>query len=410
LAGPVDRLATLLRRGKSKGWTTNTALAALIYPYFEHLVWKQFQHHLQAGEFDLVHRLTPLSPTAPSPLARKCHRIGVPFLLGPLNGGVPWPRAFDSARRAEREWLSYVRGLYKLLPGHRSTLRHASAILIGSQDTLRQVPRKYLWKTHYVPENAIDPERFTLPRTRKPGKPLRCVFLGRLVPYKGADMLLEAAAPLLRSGTITLDILGDGPQMPQLREFVRAHGLENAVRLPGWVPHTQVQDYLAPCDLFTFPSIREFGGAVVLEAMALGLVPVVVNYGGPAELVTPDTGFLLPLGTRRQIVESLRQTLAQCAEHPEQLEEKSRAAMQRVRAHFTWDAKARQVLSIYRQLLYPGLEPQKPQRAQRKEREWKDVLLSPRRLHGRDARGTDGANSTTGVPPVQAALDQRMPP
>ena len=200
VARPLAKISTALRGGKGKGWTTSTAFSSIAYYYFEHLVWKKFECKLRSGEFDLVHRITPLSPTTPSLLAKKCRRIGVPFILGPLNGGVAWPRAFDSARRAEREWLSYVRGAHRLLPGYRSTRRDASAIIIGSRDTWNQMPRRYWNKCIYVPENAIDPDRFTANRTRRAVRPIRIAFLGRLVPYKGADMLIEAAAPLVKRG------------------------------------------------------------------------------------------------------------------------------------------------------------------------------------------------------------------
>src|SRR5205823_221296 len=150
------------------------------------------------GEFDLVHRLTPLSPTIPSTLARKCARAGVPFVLGPLNGGLPWPEGFGGARRREREWLSYVREGYRLLPGYRATRQHAAAIISGSRSTYEQLSDNYKSKAVYIPENAVDPARFSRRVEGCVELPLRVAFVGRLVPYKGADMLLEAAAPLIR--------------------------------------------------------------------------------------------------------------------------------------------------------------------------------------------------------------------
>lgn len=95
IAAPFYRLAELLRGGAGKGWTTITAIQSLTYPYFEHLVWQKFGDAIKNREFDLVHRVTPLSPTSPSSLAAKCKRANVPFVLGPLNGGLLWPKGFN---------------------------------------------------------------------------------------------------------------------------------------------------------------------------------------------------------------------------------------------------------------------------------------------------------------------------
>lgn len=348
VARPFWRLGELLRGGAGKGWTTAAAVNMVSYYYFEHLLWKRFGAAIQAKQFDVVHRITPLSPTTPSRLAKKCNKAGVPFVVGPLNGGVPWPKAFDAARRQEKEWLSYVRNAYKLLPGYRSTLQESAALMIGSCDTLAQVPQQFRNKCVYLPENAIDPARFSLrAQAYSGGGPLRACFVGRLVPYKGPDMLLEAAEPLLRSGQLVIDILGDGPLMGALQNWVQTRGLESSVNLPGWVVHQDLQGIMCKSQLLTFPSIREFGGGVVLEAMALGLVPVIVDYAGPAELVTPETGFTVPLGTRQEIIAAMRAKLEHICAQPAELQSMSSSAANRVQQLFTWQKKAEQVCTVY---------------------------------------------------------------
>lgn len=358
VARPLWRASTALRGSKGVGWTTSTSIAAFAYYYFEYLVWKRFGKAILRGDFDVIHRVTPLSPTIPSILAKRCLHAGVPFVIGPLNGGLPWPKGFDSARRKEREWLSYVRSAYKFLPAYKSTLVSAAALIVGSNDTLQQIPSVFHYKCIYLPENAIDPDKFSLQALPVYSGCLRACFVGRLVPYKGPDMLLEALAPLLRNGCLQLDIVGDGPLMSTLRDYVRTERLEGSVTLHGWVDHHHLQEVMCRSQLLTFPSIREFGGGVVLEAMALGIVPVVVDYGGPGELVTDGTGFKVPIGQRAEIIANFRATVSALCDAPQQISVMSETARKHARTLFTWNAKAEQVMQIYDWVL--GRRNEKP--------------------------------------------------
>lgn len=359
VARPLHRLAETLRMGSGKGWTMTTAINAVSYPYFERLLWRRFGADIRAGAYDLVHRVTPLSPTIQSSVAAKCAAAGVPFVMGPLNGGVPWPADFDAERRREREWLSYVRGAYKFLPGRNSSLRAASVILTGSRHTQSEIPARYRDKTVWLPENAIDTARFNLVSEQRLDGPVRACFIGRLVPYKGPDMLLEAAAPLLRDRRMQLDIIGDGPMRTALERQAVSLKITQAVTFHGNLPHDQVQKVAVQSNLLTFPSIREFGGGVVLEAMALGVVPVIVDYAGPGELVDAQTGYKIPLGRRDQIITALTSQLTAIAADPSALPALAATARARVQEHFTWAAKAQQVRRIYDTVLQGGELPDK---------------------------------------------------
>jgi glycosyltransferase involved in cell wall biosynthesis len=343
IARPMWKLASALRLG----WTMGTAISSISYAYFEKLVWQEFGAAIKGGKYDIVHRVTPLTPTTASAIATKCAQANVPFVVGPLNGGVPWPRGFDSERRREREWLSYVRGAYKFLPGRDRMLKASAAIIVGSRYTESEIPMRYRGKCFYLPENAIDPKRFNLIAKQDGSLPLRACFIGRLVPYKGPDMLIEAAAPLLRNGKMRLDIIGDGPMMSDLVAQVSREGVADAVTFHGWLGHEDVQAVAAQTHLLTFPSIREFGGGVVLEAMALGVVPVIVDYAGPSELVSDDMGYKIPIGSRIEIIEALRGVLEKITDNPAVLADMASKGRFAVNYFFTWEVKALQVLQIY---------------------------------------------------------------
>jgi len=323
-------------------------MLSLAYPYFEHLVWQQFGDRIAEKEFDVVHRLIPVSPASPSLLATRCREVGVPFVIGPLNGGLLWPPGFEAARKREGEYPSVLRELHRLMPGYYATRRDATAIVVASKTTMNQVPRVFRNKTFYLPENAIDPKRFTVRRTRRASAPLKVVFVGRVVPCKAMDLFLEAAAQLIRDRKVSVEIVGDGPDVPVLNKIIDREGLGERVHLTGWVEHTKVQDRLVNADLLAFPSIRDFGGGAVLEAMAVGLAPIIVNYGGPAELVTDETGYVVPLGSPAEIRASLRKLLESLVTNPSEIDRKGAAAYTQAHKEFTWAVKARKMTEIYR--------------------------------------------------------------
>lgn len=141
--------------------------------------------------------------------------------------------------------------------------------------------------------------------------------------------------------------------LPELTAQADSLGIAATVTFHGHLPHPQVQQILAAANLLTFPSIREFGGGVVLEAMALGVVPMVVDYAGPGELVTAETGFAIPLGTRQQIAARMEQALADVLRDPTRLTTMAAAARRTVQDHYTWDAKAAQIIAMYRDVPKP---------------------------------------------------------
>lgn len=337
--------------GANRSWTVHAVRSTLAYYYFERLVWARLGPRIRAGQFDVVHRLTPLSPATPSTLSRRCARVGIPFVLGPLNGGVPWPRGFRGTQMREREWLSHVRDLQRLLPGHRATRRNASAILVGSRTAYGELDPGYAGKIVYIPENAVDPARFDRKVERPGGLPLRVVFVGRLVPVKGADLLLKAAAPLARSGKLRLEFIGEGPEKPALRSLAEREAIIDAVEFTGWVEHRRLQERLIHSDVLGFLSVREFGGAVVLEAMATGLPAIVLDFGGPAELVSPATGFAVPMGSAEDVVRGARSVLEGLVAEPSVAREMGERARRRVLRTFTWPAKAAQTVEVYRWVL-----------------------------------------------------------
>ena len=355
VAAPLHRLATLLPGAAGRSWTLSTASMWPHYLMFERLVFERFRRPLLQGEFDLIHRITPLSPIFPSPLSGWTE---TPMLIGPLNGGLPFPKEFPELGWRELEWLKPLRSLHRLMPYYRSTWTRLAGAIAASRHTEKEIPSWFRGKRFFLPENGVDPNRFPLAsRWSEPESPFRFFTVGRLSPLKAFDLVIEAMAGSALLKKCRLSIAGDGPERRNLELLSERRGLQGVVEFLGWLDQPSLAREYARSQAFVFPSLKDFGGAVVLEAMSAALPCVVVKYGGPGELISDVTGVPIPLRPRAELIGLLRQKMEDLATDHGRCRQVGEAAAQDVRERWTWDAKAKQVTDIYRELLDPFAVP-----------------------------------------------------
>ncbi len=351
------------------------ALTAFNYPFslaFEWRAWRRLRRRIMAGEFDVVLRLLPVTSVLPSPFAFFLRKGPIPFVIGPINGGLPWPRGFSQADK-QKEWISNLRDVYRYLPFARATFRHAAAIIAGSSQTYAEF-EAHREKLFFVPENGISRSLFSSPpnHSHREGK-LQLIFVGRLVPYKACDLALRAAARLLRSGSAHFTVVGDGPERTRLEDLTRSLGVDKAVLFCGMLSHADTLQQLRAADVLVFPSIREFGGGVVFEALAVGAIPVVVDFGGPGDIVQPEVGYKVPLTSEGDVVSQIESVLQDLADNPAVRERLRYRGMSYARERLSWDGKAAIVTQILQWAVQRGPKPSLPPA--------RHVSLHPRR-HG----------------------------
>jgi glycosyltransferase involved in cell wall biosynthesis len=340
----------------------NQALTASLYPLylaFEWCAWRQLRRRIFADEFDVVLRIYPMNAVFPSPFAFFLRKGPIPFVIGPLNGGLPYVRGFSQAGNQKR-WISGLRGLYRYMPFARGTYRNARAIIGASSQTCAEFAA-YRDKVFFVPEPGIAQGLcFGDTRSREPGTKLELIFVGGLIPCKACDLGLRAAAPLLRNDLAHFTIVGDGPERGNLEQLVKSLGIENAVSFAGWVSHEEVLKRLRSADVMVFPSVRDFGAGVVFEALATGAVPVVADFGGPGDIVYPAVGFKVPLKNENDFVAQMEGILTELAHDRDRLERLRQQGMAYARECLTWDAKALATTRVLRWVVGQGPKPDLP--------------------------------------------------
>lgn len=335
------------------------AFAYLTSIAFEWQTWRQMRTRIMAGEFDVVLRLLPVPAVRPSPFAFFLRNAPVPFVVGPVSGGLPWPPGFAHAKN-QKQWIYSLRHLHRFLPFARSTYRRAAAIIAGSSQTHAEFAR-HRGKLFFLPENGIDNSLCPgVARDHEPERKLDLIFVGGLVPRKSCDLALRAAAPLLRNGSARFTVVGDGPERSHLERLTRSIRIEKAVSFCGFVKHEEVLRRLRESDVLVFPSVRDFGGGVVFEALAAGVVPVVVDFGGPGDIVRPEVGFKVPLTNEDGVVSSIEQILLKLAEDRVLLASMRQRAVSYARERLTWDAKAQALTQVMLWALCRGPKPNLP--------------------------------------------------
>ncbi len=315
----------------------------------------------QGAEWDLVHAPTPVSPLA----ATRLYRLGLPVVLGPWNGNLGTPKGFGELLKADSPWLYPVRNLGRVADALIGGTRHARMILTATEATLAGIPRRYRDRCVAMLENGVEPETFVptpWPRPPRPAdgaadgadeaEPLRLVFVGRLVPFKGVGLLLEALARFKARSPVPLQltIVGDGPMRGEWGTEVTRLGLQAEVDFAGNLPLPAVATTIAAAHCFCLPSVRESGGAVLLEAMACARPVIAVGFGGPAEIVDDEVGRLLPATGPEAVIAGLVSALEDLVSHPDAWCRRGEAGRARVEARYSWDAKIDRAVALYRQV------------------------------------------------------------
>jgi len=121
--------------------------------------------------------------------------------------------------------------------------------------------------------------------------------------------------------------------------------------------HAEAMRRLRLSDVLVFPSVREFGGGVVFEALAVGAVPLVAAFGGPGDIVNPEVGYKVRLTNESDVVAQMERALTELVHDRNLLERLRKQGMSYARERLTWDTKAKDVTDILRWVLRQGPKP-----------------------------------------------------
>jgi len=287
--------------------------------------------------FDLFHQITFSNDWMPSFIAPA---LPIPFVWGPIGGGQKVPRELMGTlagrdRRQERA-RTLLQSLWRATPARRRCARKASAILVCNKETRAVLSR---WEDKIVdfPVNGISREAIAAGAgpVRRDG--FRMLYVGRFDPIKGLPLALDALR-ILRAvaPSATLELVGEGPERPRLEAMAVRLGVADRLVWTPWSPRSEIFAKMRRSDVFIFPSLRDGGGAVVVEAMASGLPVVCLDVGGPGFHVRDGYGVKIRPGRPDAVAAELAAAVGRFWCDPGLRDRVGRAARERAASYYEW--------------------------------------------------------------------------
>jgi glycosyltransferase involved in cell wall biosynthesis len=181
----------------------------------------------------------------------------------------------------------------ELLKRHRSwVVRQADRVIVPSQYLANWivkwgVPTERIAVIYNAAEIPDGVEPLPIPLKT----PIKAVTVGRLIPLKQVDRLIEALREIPELGLV---VVGDGPERPRLERIAQELGVSGRVYFAGQRSKKETLSLMAACDFFVLNSTHEGLPHAILEAMALGLPVIATAVGGTPEVVRDgETGVLV---------------------------------------------------------------------------------------------------------------------
>ena len=249
--------------------------------------------------FDIIHQITPVEFKAVADYSG----LNARTVVGPIGGGEYALRQYRRYQKGEWHVELFRRVLNEVCVRCSSFKKRVKAIdfiYFANRETERFFENHSieLKSSGLKTEIGIEGEsEEPVPNSIETGV-LRILFVGRLVPRKGVELLLEACAKAGAAGlNFHLKICGDGKSRAGQESLVKNLGISDRVEFEGRVNRDQLAEFYQWANVVAMPSLRETGGAVIAEAISHHRPLICADSFGASLVLDPKTAILLPPGS-----------------------------------------------------------------------------------------------------------------
>jgi len=323
----------------------------------------------QKVKFDVFHHITFANDWMASYIGAL---LPIPYLRGPGGGAHRTPegflREYSFGARFWERFRSAGQWVLRRDPFFVCSQRRARVILLCNREAADAVPKALRHKVQLFPVNGISAEDLRIiagenaregknaeraPDQQPPSQRLfEVLYAGKLLGLKGVALGIRGFALFAqRHSDVEFSLVGDGPERARLEALIRELGVENCVHLQKWVPRSELLVLMRASDVFLFPSLRDGGGAVVVEALAAGKPVICMDLAGPGLHVTEDCGIKIPPQTTDQTVKGIADALERLYGDRGLLARMGKAARRRAEEAYVLDKLGDRLRGIYESVL-----------------------------------------------------------
>lgn len=314
-------------------------------------------------KFDLFHHITYANDWMSSFIGAL---LPIPYVRGPGGGAHRTPKALQTEYTfGGRIWEKVRSGgqwIFRHDPFFIMGHRRASAILLCNNDAISAIPKKWSHKIHLFPVSGVSFKDLDIQTPVESGNTIfSIVSAGSLIRVKGFGLAIKAFKKFSgKHPNARFTIAGRGPEKSRLSELVDQLGLNGKVHFVGEMHRDDLMMKMASCDAVLFPSLRDGGGTVVIEAMSLGKPVVCIDTGGPGLHITDDCGIKVSPTDAETTVNDLANALERLYQDQDLRLTMGAAARERVNEMYRWDKLGERLMAIYQPLFREGYERNNP--------------------------------------------------
>lgn len=297
--------------------------------------------------FSLVHQVNFCGYREPG----ECWRLGIPFVWGPVGGTQYFPYRFlriagllSAGRELFRNALNWVQLRYS--PRVRAAAKTATTVMAATTTGCRHLQQGLGIQPTRQLETGLDCPVAPRRQPRDPNAPLRILWAGRLRPWKGFPLLIDALTKLPRTVAVEVRVLGHGPCRDHWQKQAERAGVDRYIEWIDWPTYPETLPHYRWADIFTFTSLRDTSGTGLLESLAAGTPIVGLNHQGAADLMTEDCAIPIPVTSPAETTTAIADAITELAQNHQKLIRLSEGAQARA-ARFDWNSRSEITRRIY---------------------------------------------------------------